>query len=92
MVQCNNLEAQSRASCSTFFAPREFRMASPTDTLAAWQKAALDATIACTQATLASAEQQIKQSLVIPAAFSPRESGEGIQKAEFAAGSPLSRG
>jgi len=34
-------------------------MANPadTDTSAAWQKAALDATIACTQATLASAEQ-----------------------------------
>ena len=35
-------------------------MASPTDSLAAWQKAALDATIACTEATLASAEQLFK--------------------------------
>lgn len=32
-------------------------MSSPTDSLAAWQKAALDATIAYTQTTLASAEQ-----------------------------------
>lgn len=92
MVQRNNLESQSRASCSTFSDPKEFSMANPTDTLAAWQKAALDATIACTQATLASAEQQIKQSLVIPAAFSPRESGEGIQETQPVAGSPLSRG
>ena len=38
-------------------------MANPTDTLAAWQKAALDATIACTQATLSSAEQLIKLNL-----------------------------
>ena len=38
-------------------------MATPTDTLAAWQKAALDATIACTQATLASAEQLFKLNL-----------------------------
>ena len=38
-------------------------MANPTDTLAAWQKAALDATIACTQATLASAEQLFKLNL-----------------------------
>ncbi len=38
-------------------------MANPTDTLAAWQKAALDATIACTQATLASAEQLVKVNL-----------------------------
>ena len=38
-------------------------MATPTDTLAAWQKAALDATIACTQATLASAEQLFKPNL-----------------------------
>ena len=35
-------------------------MANPTDTLAAWQKAALDATVACTQATLAGAEQLFK--------------------------------
>ena len=38
-------------------------MANPTDTLAAWQKAALDATIASTQAALASAEQLIKLNL-----------------------------
>lgn len=38
-------------------------MATPTDTFAAWQKAALDATIACTQATLASAEQLFKLNL-----------------------------
>ena len=38
-------------------------MANPTDTLAAWQKAALDATTACTQAALASAEQLIKLNL-----------------------------
>jgi phasin family protein len=38
-------------------------MANPTDTLAAWQKAAFDATIACTQATLASAEQLVKLNL-----------------------------
>lgn len=38
-------------------------MVSPTDTLAAWQKAALDATIACTQATLAGAEQLFKLNL-----------------------------
>jgi phasin family protein len=38
-------------------------MANPTDTLAAWQKAALDATIAGTQATLASAEQLFKLNL-----------------------------
>ena len=38
-------------------------MASPTDSLAAWQKAALDATIACTEATLASAEQLFKVNL-----------------------------
>lgn len=38
-------------------------MANPTDTLAAWQKAALDATIACTQATLAGAEQLFKLNL-----------------------------
>ena len=63
MVQRNNLGAQSRASCSTFFDPKEFSMANPTDTLSAWQKAALDATIACTQATLASAEQLFKLNL-----------------------------
>jgi len=38
-------------------------MANPTDTLAAWQKAALDATIAGTQAALSSAEQLIKLNL-----------------------------
>ena len=38
-------------------------MANPTDSLAAWQKAALDATIACTQATLAGAEQLFKVNL-----------------------------
>lgn len=38
-------------------------MATPTETLAAWQKATLDATIACTQATLASAEQLFKLNL-----------------------------
>jgi len=38
-------------------------MANPTDTLAAWQKAALDATVACTQATLAGAEQLFKLNL-----------------------------
>ena len=40
-------------------------MANPTDTdtFAAWQKAALDATIACTQATLAGAEQLFKLNL-----------------------------
>lgn len=38
-------------------------MANPTDTLAAWQKAALDATIACTQTTLAGAEQLFKLNL-----------------------------
>ena len=38
-------------------------MAQPTDTLAAWQKAALDATVACTQATLAGAEQLFRLNL-----------------------------
>ena len=38
-------------------------MANPTDTLAAWQKAAFDATVACTQATLAGAEQLFKLNL-----------------------------
>jgi len=38
-------------------------MTTPTDTFAAWQKAALDATMACTRATLASAEQLINLNL-----------------------------
>src|SRR3972149_2919271 len=47
----------------TLFDCKEFSMANPTDTLAAWQKAVLDATIACTQATLASAEQLVTLNL-----------------------------
>jgi phasin family protein len=35
-------------------------MSQPTDALAAWQKAALDATFACVQSTLAGAEQLFK--------------------------------